>query len=121
MYSVNGKFFDSLEELEGETIVASHGSRFVQTLKNYKRLYLVHDVEQAALMLAKGRVTVWIASEFKYFEIAKQFPKIKVASPPVFQNKLYHYIHTSKAHLLDKIEASAKAYIKAKPPHKKLD
>ncbi|MYM59962.1 transporter substrate-binding domain-containing protein [Vibrio sp. OCN044] len=119
LYSIEGKFFNNLEELKDETLVAFHGSRYIKALKSYKRLYLVHNIEQAALMLTNRRATVGIGSEFKYLEIAKQFPDIKVASPPIYQNKLYHYIHRSKAHLLEKIEMSAKAYMRTKPLQQK--
>ncbi|GLT17934.1 hypothetical protein GCM10007938_17120 [Vibrio zhanjiangensis] len=113
-YASNGKFYNRLEDLKDEIVVAFHGSRHTNKIKHYKRIYFVHDLEQAALMLTKNRATVWFSSEPKYREAKKRFPQIKIASPIIYQSSLYHYIHFSKAHLFDKIEASAKAYVNDK-------
>ena len=81
-------------------------------------MHLVQTAQQAALMLTEGRVSVWLTPEPSYLFLKNQFPQIKIASPVIYRGNLYHYIHISKAHLLEKIETSAKNYMKAKSQHK---
>ncbi|CAM3886005.1 transporter substrate-binding domain-containing protein [Vibrio aquimaris] len=114
LYTIDGSFYNNLNELKDQTVVSYHGTRYTKVLKNYKHLYLVHNAKQAALMLSKGRVSVWLAPEVSYFFIKDQFPDIKVSSSRIARGNLYHYIHRSNAHILDKLEASAKEYVKSK-------
>lgn len=114
LYSIDGARYNSLDDLKDQTVVSFHGTRYTKLLKHYKHLYLVHNAKQAALMLTQGRVSVWLAPEVSYLFLKQQFPDIKVASPRIARGELYHYLHVSKAHLLDKLESSAKNYIQSK-------
>ena len=114
LYSTKDIFYNSLDEVKDETIVSFHGTRYTKVLENYKHLYLVHKAKQAALMLTEGRVNLWLAPKVTYLFLKEQFPQIKVASPIIARDDLYHYIHVSNAHLLDKLESSAKEYINSK-------
>ena len=114
LFTVSGKFYNNLDEIKDEIVVSFHGARYARILKNYKRLYLIHSPEQAALMLKENRASVWLAPEVTYLFLKKKYPKIQIASPVIYQGNLYHYIHISKAHLLKKIEASARAYMMSK-------
>ncbi|NOH70925.1 transporter substrate-binding domain-containing protein [Vibrio pectenicida] len=116
LFSIEDKFYNSLDEAKDETIVSFHGTRYTKVLEDYKHLYLVHKAKQAALMLREGRVKLWLAPEVSYLFIKEQFPQIKVVSPMIARGNLYHYIHVSNSHLLPRLEASAKAYIKSKSP-----
>ena len=114
LFLIEDKFYDSLDDAKDETIVSFHGARYTKVLENYKHLYLVHKAKQAALMLTKGRAKLWLAPKVTYLFLKDQFPQIKVASPIIARDDLYHYIHVSNAHLVDKLEASAKEYINSK-------
>ncbi|WP_341659842.1 hypothetical protein [Vibrio sp.] len=114
LFSIEDKFYNSLDEVKDETIVSFHGTRYTKILKDYKHLYLVHKAEQAALMLAKGRAKLWLAPKVTYLFLKDKFPQIKVVSPEVAHIDLYHFIHVSNTHLLDRLEDSAKEYINSK-------
>ena len=116
LFSIEDKFYNSLDEAKDETIVSFHGTRYTKVLEDYKHLYLVHKAKQAALMLREGRASLWLAPEVSYLFIKEQFPQIKVVSPMIERGNLYHYINVSNSHLLQKIEASATDYIKSKSP-----
>ncbi|MBU2898062.1 transporter substrate-binding domain-containing protein [Vibrio hepatarius] len=111
LYSTDGSFYNSLDELKDKTVVSFHGNRFTDLLKSKKHLYLIHTPNQAALMLSKGRASVLFAPEISYLFLKEQFPQIKVASPIVAQGSLYHYIGASKRHLLERLEESSKNYV----------
>ena len=76
-----------------------HGTRYIEVLKDYRRLHRVYSVDQAALMLMAGRADVWLAPLQSYAFLSQQYPDIKIASPPVDTEDLYHYIRLTKSHL----------------------
>ena len=115
LLSKGEKFFNSLEEVEvkDETIVALYGARFVDVLKHYKRLHLVYSNQQAALMLVNGSVTLWLAPFQSYQLIKNAFPDIKISSPSLSQENVYHYIHPSKVQFLEQLEKSARHHMQS--------
>ena len=114
LYSIDGLKYNHLDDLKDQTVVAFQGTRYIKLLKYYKELYLVQNPKQAALMLTKGRATVWFAPEGYYLYIKNMFPNIKKASPRIARFHLYHYLHISKSHLLGKIEDSARNFLQSK-------
>ena len=114
LYSIDGSKYNRLDDLKDQVVVSFQGTRYTKLLKHYKELYLVQNPKQAALMLTKGRATVWFAPEGYHFYIKQMFPNIKKASPKIASFHLYHYLHISKSHLLGKLEESANHLLKSK-------
>ncbi|MYM60074.1 transporter substrate-binding domain-containing protein [Vibrio sp. OCN044] len=119
------RYVNNLEGAKDETVVALHGARYVDALKQYKKLHLIHSEEQAALMLTKGRADLWLAPLPSYQLVKDTYPEIKISSPVVSRENVYHYIHASQAHQLERLESAAKRFLakrqsqaKAKQPNK---
>lgn len=110
-FSRGDRYINALEEAKNQTVVALHGARYVDGLKLYKKLYLVHSEEQAALMLTKGRVDLWLAPLPSYQLVKDNYPEIKLSSPIISRENVYHYIHASQAHLLERLENAAKRFL----------
>ncbi|WP_172971868.1 substrate-binding periplasmic protein [Vibrio aquimaris] len=105
------RYINSLEDAKDETVVALHGARYVDALKHYKKLHLIHSEEQAALMLTKGRADLWLAPLPSYQLVKDTYPEIKISSPIVSRENVYHYIHASQAHQLERLENAAKRFL----------
>ena len=105
------RFINTLEEAQNETVVAIHGARYIEALKQYKKLHLIHSEKQAALMLIGGRADLWLAPLPSYQLVKDIYPEIKISSPVVAKENVYHYIHSSKAHLLERLESAAKRFL----------
>ncbi|RSD30295.1 substrate-binding periplasmic protein [Vibrio pectenicida] len=105
------RFINNLDEAKNETVIALHGARYVEALKHYKKLHLIYSEEQAALMLTKGRADLWLAPIPSYQLIKDTYPNIKISSPIVSKENVYHYIHSSQTHLLERLENSAKRFV----------
>ncbi|MCG7490962.1 transporter substrate-binding domain-containing protein [Vibrio sp. Of14-4] len=112
-FSVGEQSYLSLNELKDKNVVSMFGSRYVENIKHYHHLKLVYRDEQAALMLMAGRVDVWLAPMQSYYAIKDKFPVIKVVSPPLTKDYLYHYLHISNSYLLDALEASASEFMES--------
>ncbi|GLT16588.1 hypothetical protein GCM10007938_03640 [Vibrio zhanjiangensis] len=108
LFSIENKRYSSLAELQNKNVVSMHGTRYVNELSHYQRLKLVYREEQAALMLVAGRADVWLAPMQAYMEVKEKFPTIKLVSPPMTKDHLYHYLHISKSYLREPLEVSAK-------------
>ena len=61
-------------------------------------------------MLTKGRSNFGWHLKLPTCFLKDKFPQIKVASPKVAHIDLYHFIHVSNSHLLDKLQTSAKVH-----------
>ncbi|MCL9780252.1 transporter substrate-binding domain-containing protein [Vibrio sp. S4M6] len=116
LFSVGPEYYSHLSEIEDKVVAAHLGMRYVEKLKEYKKIYRVDSGMQGAMMLEKGRVDVWFAPKVMYLSLKDKFPQIKVASPVISYEPLYHYIHKSHAHLLPKLESAAKRLMQEKRP-----
>ncbi|WP_162813993.1 substrate-binding periplasmic protein [Vibrio tetraodonis] len=105
------RYISNLKDAKDETVVALHGARYVDALKQYKKLHLIHSEEQAALMLTKGRADLWLAPLPSYQLIKNSYPEIEISSPIVSRENVYHYIHASQAHHLERLESTAKRFL----------
>ncbi|MBU2897749.1 transporter substrate-binding domain-containing protein [Vibrio hepatarius] len=114
LLSVNGDFYQSLDNVSDKTLVSILGARYSDMAKSYKKLHLVQSEQQAALMLTKKRADVWLAAYWSYLNIKDEFPDIKVASPSIHKQYLYHYLNVSKSHLIEPLEVSANAFNQAR-------
>ncbi|MCL9779955.1 transporter substrate-binding domain-containing protein [Vibrio sp. S4M6] len=114
LFSTGSDYYSKLSDIEDKIIVANLGNQYAEKLKKYKRMYRVNTSIQGAMMLAKGRVDVWVASKVMYLSLKDQFPEIKIASPVISHEPLYHYIHKSKSHLLPRLEKAAKQLVQDK-------
>lgn len=48
LYAKDGRYYQSLSDAKDKIIVSMHGTRYIEVLKEYKRLHRVHSVDQAA-------------------------------------------------------------------------
>ncbi|MBU2895866.1 substrate-binding periplasmic protein [Vibrio hepatarius] len=108
------RFINTVDEAKNETVVALHGARYIETLKHTKKLHLIHSEEQAALMLTKGRADLWLAPLPSYHLVKNAYPDIKISSPIISKENVYHYIHSSQVHLLERLESSAKRLVESR-------
>ncbi|USD35297.1 MULTISPECIES: substrate-binding periplasmic protein [Vibrio] len=111
VYGFEGQFYNRLEEVSGKILVSQLGMRFVDKVKDYKRLFLVENAEQAALMVSKGRADLWLAPEAVYDVLKSKYPDIKPVSSAVLYEPLYHYIHISNRHLLPQLEQAVRELV----------
>ncbi|MFY2508258.1 hypothetical protein ACN3E9_08210 [Vibrio pectenicida] len=114
LFSANGDFYQGLDKAKDKTFVAILGARYSDMVKIYKQRHLVQSEQQAALMLTKKRADVWLAAYWSYLNIKDEFPDIKVASPSIHKQYLYHYLNVSKSHVIEPLEVSANAFNQAR-------
>ena len=114
LLSANGDFYQGLDMAKDKTFVSILGARYSDMVKEYKDRHLVQSEQQAALMLTKKRADVWLASYWSYLNVKDEFPEIKVASPSIHKQYLYHYLNVSKSHLIEPLEVSAQAFNQAR-------
>ena len=112
LFAKDGSYYQTLDDAKDKIIVTMHGTRYIEVLKDYRRLHRVYSVDQAALMLMAGRADVWLAPLQSYAFLSQQYPDIKIASPPVDTEDLYHYIRLTKSHLLQPLEDSAREFVR---------
>ncbi|NOH73088.1 transporter substrate-binding domain-containing protein [Vibrio pectenicida] len=110
LLSINDDFYPSLDDVKDKTLVSILGARYSDIAKVYKKRHLVKSEKQAALMLISGRADLWLAPHRTYLKAKEEFPNIKIASPSVYKQYLYHYVHVSKSHLVERLEMSVKAF-----------
>ncbi|MBU2897750.1 transporter substrate-binding domain-containing protein [Vibrio hepatarius] len=110
LLSINDDFYPSLDDVKGKTLVSILGARYSDIAKVYRKRHLVKSEKQAALMLTSGRADLWLAPHRTYLKAKEEFPNIKIASPSVYKQYLYHYVHDSKSHLVERLEMSVKAF-----------
>ncbi|MFW7522867.1 substrate-binding periplasmic protein [Vibrio ostreicida] len=111
LFTIGDEYYEDLSQLSDKVVVSHHGTRYVKKLKNYKKLHLVQSQKQGALMLSKGRADVWLAPKVMFEALNGGFSNIKLASPAISREPLYHFIHVSKAHLRPQLEESSKAFM----------
>ncbi|WP_162813979.1 transporter substrate-binding domain-containing protein [Vibrio tetraodonis] len=110
LLSINDDFYKGLDDVNDKTLVSILGARYSNIAKVYKKRHLVKSEKQAALMLTTGRADLWLAPHRTYLKAKEEFPNIKIASPSVYKQYLYHYVHVSKSHLVEPLEMSVKAF-----------
>lgn len=110
LLSINDDFYKGLDDVKDKTLVSILGTRYSDIAKVYKKRHLVKSEKQAALMLTTGRADLWLAPHRTYLKAKEEFPNIRIASPSVYKQYLYHYVHVSKSHLVEPLEMSVKAF-----------
>ncbi|WP_341664572.1 transporter substrate-binding domain-containing protein [Vibrio sp.] len=93
LVTVNDDFYQTLDDVKDKTLVSILGTRYSDIVKVYKKRHLVKSEKQAALMLTSGRADLWLAPHRTYLKAKEEFPNIKIASPSVYKQYLYHYVH----------------------------
>ncbi|GLT19704.1 hypothetical protein GCM10007938_34870 [Vibrio zhanjiangensis] len=114
LFSINNDFYQSLNDIKDKTLVSILGARYSDIATVYKKRHLVKSENQAALMLTTDRADLWLAPYRSYLKVKDEFPIIKVASPSVYKQYLYHYVHVSKSHLVAPLEKSIKEFNQAR-------
>lgn len=114
LLSIDDDFYQSLNDIKDKTLVSILGARYSDIATVYKKRHLVKSESQAALMLTTGRADLWLAPYRSFIKAKEQFADIKIASPSVYKQYLYHYVHVSKSHLVAPLEKSVKEFNQAR-------
>jgi polar amino acid transport system substrate-binding protein len=75
--------------------------------KGMKSVQAVNTLDQLMLMLAEGRVEVAVSDSFSGLAVLKKLgleDRIRLLTPPLQKNEIYHFLHEKHRDLIPKVE-----------------